>query len=403
MEKTYFKKLFLGVLCLGFIFGFGKITKSFAASEKEASESAPKLSIIMPIYNVENYLDEALNSAENQTLKDLEIICVNDGSTDKSLEILKRHAKKDKRIKIINQKNQGVSVARNIGIKASTAKYIHFFDADDMLAPYTMEKAVENLEKYDADLVKFKSVRFKHDSKIDFDEYSYNNMPVGVYDCTGDCDSFSIFSKNNAWEVWSQVYRKPLITENSIEFDKSITFGEDLIFNYVISQHMKKIVMDDNIGYFYRSGRPGSACNSPKTQQAKKELVEKYLIVIHGLNYSATGVRKEYHFKFLANYFLTYLYRVISALPQLEKNIYAKKIYKEVYTNCAADCNINMSANKKKKLADLKLWSKDLGQSKKSKKPTKAKAAKKVKTKSNKQRKSHSSRGKKNVTKRKNT
>ena len=138
--KTYFKNLVLGILCFGFIFVFGKTAKSFAADEKVGSEITPKLSIIMPVYNVEDYLDEALNSAESQTLKDIEIICVNDGSTDNSLAILEKHAKKDKRIKVINQENQGVSKARNAGMKAATGKYIYFFDSDDVLAPYIMEK-----------------------------------------------------------------------------------------------------------------------------------------------------------------------------------------------------------------------------------------------------------------------
>ena len=142
MVKTHFKKLFLGILCFGFIFGFYGMAKPFAKDEKTGPEIASKLSVVMPVYNVEDYLDEALNSAENQTYKDMEIICVNDGSTDNSLAILEKHAKKDKRIKVINQENQGVSKARNAGMKAATGKYIYFFDSDDVLAPYIMEKSV---------------------------------------------------------------------------------------------------------------------------------------------------------------------------------------------------------------------------------------------------------------------
>lgn len=105
--------------CCGFLYCFG-------VEEGVTSKSNPKLSVVMPVYNVEDYLDEALNSAENQTYKDMEIICVNDGSTDNSLAILEKHAKKDKRIKVINQENQGVSKARNAGMKAATGKYIYF-------------------------------------------------------------------------------------------------------------------------------------------------------------------------------------------------------------------------------------------------------------------------------------
>lgn len=96
----------------------------------------PKISVIVPVYNTEKYLDECLNSVENQTLKDIEIICVNDGSTDKSLEILNNHAGKDSRIKVISQENGGVSSARNAGIESSSGSYILFIDSDDFIETY---------------------------------------------------------------------------------------------------------------------------------------------------------------------------------------------------------------------------------------------------------------------------
>ena len=93
----------------------------------------PEISIIIPVYNVEKYLDECLNSAANQTFENIEIICVNDGSTDGSLEILESHASKDKRIRIISQENKGVSSARNEGLDAARGKYIYFMDSDDYM------------------------------------------------------------------------------------------------------------------------------------------------------------------------------------------------------------------------------------------------------------------------------
>ena len=92
----------------------------YILAENHNKTLPPKVSVVMPVYNTEKYLDESLNSIENQTLKDIEIICVNDGSTDNSLKILESHASRDDRIKIINQENQGVSVARNAGIEAAT-------------------------------------------------------------------------------------------------------------------------------------------------------------------------------------------------------------------------------------------------------------------------------------------
>ena len=90
-----------------------------------------KISIIVPVYNTEKFLEKCLNSLINQTLKDIEIICINDGSTDNSLQILEKFANKDKRIQIINQTNSGPSIARNIGIKKAVGEYIGFVDSDD--------------------------------------------------------------------------------------------------------------------------------------------------------------------------------------------------------------------------------------------------------------------------------
>ena len=91
----------------------------------------PKVSVIIPVYNVEKYLKQCLDSVVNQTLKDIEIICVNDGSTDNSLEILEEYAQKDNRIIIISQENQGQSVARNIALEKATGEYVGFVDSDD--------------------------------------------------------------------------------------------------------------------------------------------------------------------------------------------------------------------------------------------------------------------------------
>ena len=93
----------------------------------------PKISVIIPVYNVEDYLEECLDSIINQTFKDLEIICINDGSQDNSLNILEEYAEKDNRIKIITTKNQGLSAARNRGLENITGDYVYFIDSDDYL------------------------------------------------------------------------------------------------------------------------------------------------------------------------------------------------------------------------------------------------------------------------------
>ena len=114
-----------------------------------------KVSVIIPVYNTGPYLEECLNSARNQTLKNIEIICVNDGSTDHSLDILQNCAKQDNRVIVINQKNQGVSHARNVGIQHAKGKYIYFLDSDDYLAHEALDTLVNTMDAGDLEILLF--------------------------------------------------------------------------------------------------------------------------------------------------------------------------------------------------------------------------------------------------------
>lgn len=127
----------------------------------------PKVSVILPVYNVGPYLDEALYSLENQTLKDIEIIAVNDGSTDNSEEILKRHQIADNRIRYFNQKNQGQAVARNLALEYATGEYIYMMDSDDVIESDTLESCYNYIERTKADFIFF-------DGKIMLEEGANN-------------------------------------------------------------------------------------------------------------------------------------------------------------------------------------------------------------------------------------
>ena len=128
----------------------------------------PKISVIIPIYNGSDYIEECLNSIVNQTLKDTEIICVNDGSTDNSLQILKEQALKDDRIKIVDKKNEGQGYARKVGIDNATGKYIMFCDQDDKFASNNSFKiAFDRIEKYNTDIAIFKFAYWDEEHKMD--------------------------------------------------------------------------------------------------------------------------------------------------------------------------------------------------------------------------------------------
>lgn len=132
-----------------------------------------KVSVIIPVYNVEKYLDECLKSIINQSLKDIEIICINDGSTDNSLAILEAYEKRDSRIRIISQENAGLSCARNKGLSLSNGKYIYFMDSDDILEESALEELYELSEKENLDLTIFKMINFDDDSRKEYSSPYY--------------------------------------------------------------------------------------------------------------------------------------------------------------------------------------------------------------------------------------
>ena len=112
--------------------------------------SHPKISVIVPVYNVEEFLKTCLDSVCNQTFEDIEIICINDGSTDSSPDILQAYSKKDSRIKVYNQENKGLGFVRNIGMEYASGDYVYFIDSDDHIALNTLELAYDNITSNDA-------------------------------------------------------------------------------------------------------------------------------------------------------------------------------------------------------------------------------------------------------------
>ena len=128
-----------------------------------------KVSVIVPVYNVENFLKECLDSIVNQTLYDIEIICINDGSTDNSLAILESYAKSDDRIKIISQENKGLGAVRNVAFNHISGDYVFFIDSDDYIDLNTLKKLYENAISNDSDLVFFKIARFDEEGNLNYD------------------------------------------------------------------------------------------------------------------------------------------------------------------------------------------------------------------------------------------
>lgn len=187
----------------------------------------PKLSIIVPVYNVEKYLAKCLESLLDQTFSDFEIICINDGSTDHSLEILKDFEKKDNRIKIISQQNEGLGAARNVGIRNSTGKYLGFIDSDDFADKTLFEKAINSAERNDSDIVIFNVYLYYTDSCFktvfrDTDFYS-------LLEKEGYFSGIEHTRIINSIGVWDKIYKREFLLNNDI-YNPEKRIYEDVLF-----------------------------------------------------------------------------------------------------------------------------------------------------------------------------
>lgn len=233
------------------------------------------VSVIIPVYNVEKYLPKCLDSVVGQTYANLEIICINDGSPDSSSAILDAYAKKDDRIRIINQKNQGLSGARNTGIQSATGEYTVFLDSDDWLDTDTVEHAVAVAEKHGCDVVMWgytrefegKSIEKKiFDGDRFFDEAETRNLHRRLAGLTGD-ELANPENTDALVTAWGKLYRTDIIKANSLEFvDTKIIGTEDLLFNMYYFGFAKSSTFIDKPYNHYRKDNETSLTRSYKPQ-----------------------------------------------------------------------------------------------------------------------------------------
>ena len=218
----------------------------------------PKVSVIIPVYNVEKYLRQCLDSVVNQTLKDIEIICVDDGSTDNSLKILKEYASKDDRFIIIEQKNKGAGAARNKGLEIANGEYLYFLDSDDFVDLSALEKLNTQIKKCDADICVCKNYDF-------IENENSLKEPFWIPDLKY-IDGLEIFNKYDISEylfnfctipAYTKLYKRVFIAQNNIKFQE-IKSCNDVFFNFYSLACAEKITFIDEYLVTYRQGQSGS-------------------------------------------------------------------------------------------------------------------------------------------------
>jgi len=197
----------------------------------------PGVSVIVPVFNVERYLPECLMSLFGQSCKELEIICVNDGSTDSSLELLKRYARDHSNIVILNQFNSGLSVARNSGLKYARGEYIHFLDSDDFMEQTSYEKLLEKARANDLDLLFFDAESYYEDEKLrqEFPWYETGYVSKGYCDSITDGQTYfinSILGSDFRISACLYLVRRTFLEKHGIRFIEGLVH-EDNYFTYV--------------------------------------------------------------------------------------------------------------------------------------------------------------------------
>ena len=208
-----------------------------------------KVSIIVAAYNIENYIKRCMDSIVSQTFKDIEIIVVNDGSTDNTSKIIESFANNDKRIKTIDKQNEGLIEARKTGFKNSVGDYLLFIDGDDFLELNAINDAYLYASRYSFDIVCFNSFKAYDEYKIQFDTF-YNEEIVASEPLT------ALLLDKILPAIWAKMIKREFIIKNQIKFPSNISYGEDLATVANWFMHNSKIgLLNKNLYNYYQRRR----------------------------------------------------------------------------------------------------------------------------------------------------
>lgn len=216
---------------------------------KSIENNLPILSVIVPIYNAEKHLDRCIRSIMGIDIANLEILLINDGSEDNSIEICKKFSEEDSRIRIFNNENLGVSAARNFGIRKASGRYIMFVDSDDYIEGEKISLILENLDEIDAMMFGYirehNEQELRNQSKaIQFEKKILHKKDI--ISCLN-IDSF----RNDFGFVWNKLYKNDIIKKKNILFNESLAEREDLVFNISYYNCVDEISQTDLCVYHY--------------------------------------------------------------------------------------------------------------------------------------------------------
>lgn len=209
-----------------------------------------KVSVVLPVYNVENYLDECLESFLNQSIKDFELIAINDGSTDNSLNILKTYENKFKNLIILDQENKGLSATRNRGIEVATGEYVIFIDSDDMLVPKALEKLYKLSKDNELDITVYDALRVEENTGEE-DYGFYDRSKVYKKSLLSKEEFFKGVIKKGMIHAPFHIFKREFLTKHNLRFKEEL-LHEDELFSMTAYQYINKVGYVNDMLYVRR-------------------------------------------------------------------------------------------------------------------------------------------------------
>ncbi len=279
-----------------------------------------KVSVIVPVYNVKKNLAKCLDSIIAQTLKDIEIICVNDGSTDGSDKVLEEYKKKDARIQVVNRKNGGLSAARNTGMPYAKGKYIGFVDSDDYIEPTMYELMYYNAEHFQSQMVICAAHKIDDTTGIVFDDDPYYTL--GYFPKELDNRAFTHVDTKDFFQdlcvmAWNKLYLRSFLEEKNAKFPDGYIFEDGPFFTDIYFD-MDRVTIVRDFLYYYRVNRANSiVC------KGDKDFTDIFYVVNKMLN----NLRKTPYFDEVKAYFLRKKFKDMRYRYQVIQGRYKKMYY----------------------------------------------------------------------------
>ncbi|MFW3626319.1 glycosyltransferase family 2 protein [Aerococcus viridans] len=223
------------------------------------------ISFILPMYNVGNYIEKALDSIDQQEYKNWECIIINDGSTDNSQKVAENYIKGNDKFKLISQENAGSGYARNTGLENAKGEYICFVDPDDFIGSKALINNVDIATSYSPDIIANGYHELRGEKVI-----TVTPQLEGLYNKKEFIENFETYKLVGMSSLWNKLYKKQFLTDYNITFTNQ-KVGQDTLFNFEAYKYVNSIYIDKNAYYYYNVGREGSAVNSFKNNKVKYE------------------------------------------------------------------------------------------------------------------------------------